>query len=275
VIDVNRAGEQIESRIAARPDVGIILGSGLGGLEDYVEQPVHIPYAEIPGFPPVSVTGHDGILTTGRIAGLTSAIMRGRYHRYEGHSAELTALPARVRARLGVRTMMVTNSAGGLWHGFRPGELMLIDDHINFMWSNPLVGRVAEGEVRFPDMSAPYDPELQRMAEEVALGERIPLRRGVYVALLGPSYETPAEVRMLRRLGGDAVGMSTVPEVLAARAAGVAVMGVSLIANAAAGMTAEKLHHDDVIRAAAVGGPALRRLLLGVISRLGEAGRND
>jgi purine-nucleoside phosphorylase len=171
--------------------------------------------------------------------------------------------------------MMVTNSAGGLWHGFRPGDLMLIDDHINFMWSNPLVGRVAEGEVRFPDMSAPYDPELQRMAEEVALGERIPLRRGVYVALLGPSYETPAEVRMLRRLGGDAVGMSTVPEVLAARAAGVAVMGVSLIANAAAGMTAGKLHHDDVIRAAAVGGPALRRLLLGVISRLGEAGRND
>jgi purine-nucleoside phosphorylase len=275
VIDVNRAGEQIESRIAARPDVGIILGSGLGGLEDDVEQPVHIPYAEIPGFPPVSVTGHDGILTTGRIAGLTCAIMRGRYHRYEGHSAELTALPTRVLARLGVRTMMVTNSAGGLWHGFRPGDLMLIDDHINFMWSNPLVGRVAEGEVRFPDMSAPYDPELQRMAEEVALGERIPLRRGVYVALLGPSYETPAEVRMLRRLGGDAVGMSTVPEVLAARAAGVAVMGVSLIANAAAGMTAEKLHHDDVIQAAAVGGPALRRLLLGVISRLGEAGRND
>jgi purine-nucleoside phosphorylase len=267
---LQRATQFVEQRLHESPAVGIILGSGLGGLEADVEQPSHIPYADIPGFPPVGVPGHAGVLTAGRIAGVPCALMRGRYHRYEGHDAATTALPARVLARLGIRTLIVTNAAGGLWHGFAAGDLMLIDDHINLMWSNPLVGRVEEREVRFPDMSAPYDRELQRMAEEVALAERIRLRRGVYVALLGPSYETPAEVRMLRQLGGDAVGMSTVPEVLVARAAGVAVLGISLIANPGAGMGAVPLDHDDVMRAAERGGPALRTLVYGVISRLAK-----
>lgn len=268
--DVDRAAAYVRDRIAEQPSLGIILGSGLGGIEEEVERPMHIAYAEIPGFPPVSVAGHDGVLTLGRIAGLPCAILRGRYHRYEGHSADTTALPARVLARLGIRTLIVTNAAGGLWHGFKPGDLMLIDDHINFMWSNPLAGRVEQGEVRFPDMSSPYDPALQAIAEEVALAERIRLRRGVYVALLGPSYETPAEVRMLQRLGGDAVGMSTVPEVLAARAANVRVLGFSLISNPAAGLSHDKLEHEDVMRIASRTGPELRRLISGVIRRLVE-----
>lgn len=267
---VERAANAVAERIGARPAIGIILGSGLGGLERDVEDAVHMPYADVPGFPPVSVAGHDGVLTAGTIRGTQCAVLRGRYHLYEGHGAATTALPVRVLARLGIRTLLVTNAAGGLRRSFRAGDLMLIDDHINLMWSNPLVGRVVDGETRFPDMSSPYDPALQRIAMDVARAQRIRLERGVYVAVLGPSYETPAEVRMLRRLGGDAVGMSTVPEVLAARAVGVAVLGLSIIANAGAGMTPDPLDHTDVMRATARSGDSVRRLVLGVLSRLAE-----
>ncbi len=269
---IDRAAGAIAERIGIRPELGIILGSGMGGLERDVQAAVHMPYTEIPGFPPIGVKGHDGVLTAGQLCGLPSAVMRGRYHHYEGHDAATIALPIRTLVRLGIRTLIVTNAAGGIHRTFRAGDLMLIDDHINLMWSNPLIGAVQQGETRFPDMSAPYDSRLQSIAEDVAREERIPLKRGVYVGLLGPSYETPAEVRMLRHLGGDAVGMSTVPEVLVARAAGAAVLGLSLIANTASGLTPDPLDHEDVMRAATQAGPVLRRLLLGVLRKLAEGG---
>ncbi|MCI0433488.1 MAG: purine-nucleoside phosphorylase [Gemmatimonadetes bacterium] len=248
--------------------VGIILGSGLGAFADEVQKPDVIPFAEIPGFPAVSVTGHAGVLLAGHVRGVACIVMQGRYHRYEGHDAATTALPARLLVRLGVATLILTNAAGAIAGRLEPGDLMLIDDHINLMGFNPLTGPVLDGETRFPDMSAPWDLELQRIAESVAAHEGIRLERGVYCAVHGPNYETPAEVRMLERLGADVVGMSTVPEVLVARAAGVKVLGISLVTNAAAGRTGAPLTHDEVIAAGAAASRTLVRLLTGVLAAL-------
>ncbi|MGH7548571.1 MAG: purine-nucleoside phosphorylase, partial [Gemmatimonadales bacterium] len=192
----------------------------------------------------------------------------GRFHLYEGHAPAVAALPVRVFAHLGVRTLIVTNAAGGLRLTFRPPVLMLIADHINLMFRNPLVGPVEAGEQRFPDMSDPYDPELRAHAREVARSEKIALQEGVYAALLGPSFETPAEIRMLARLGADAVGMSTVPEVIAARARGIRCLGVSSITNVAAGLSAAKLSHEEVLDAGRLVAGRLATLIRGVLTRL-------
>ncbi len=251
----------VQARVRMRPSVMMVLGSGLGELADEIEDAVHIPYGEIPGFAPARVEGHRGRLVAGRLEGIDCIVAQGRYHLYEGHSARSAALPVRVMAALGARTLLVTNAAGAVNRAFRAGDLMLIDDHINFLWRNPLIGPVAEGEPRFPDLSQPYSAELQDLASRAALELGFPLRRGVYCALLGPSYETPAEIRMMQRLGADAVGMSTVPEVLVALSLGVAVLGISLITNPAAGLSVGPLSHDEVVRSAALARDAFGRLV--------------
>ncbi|HEY6808663.1 MAG TPA: purine-nucleoside phosphorylase [Gemmatimonadales bacterium] len=230
------------------PVVAIVLGSGLGFFAERLEDAVRIPYAKIPGFPQPGVAGHAGELVAGTLGGVSVLAQSGRFHLYEGHDAAVAALPVRVFARLGVRTLIVTNAAGGISSALSAGSLMLISDHINLMYRNPLVGPALEGEERFPDLTAPYDPALRALAREAAKARSIPLAEGVYAALLGPSYETPAEIRMLQRIGADAVGMSTVPEVIAARARGMRCLGFSMITNLAAGLSGAALSHQDVLQ---------------------------
>jgi purine-nucleoside phosphorylase len=268
---VSAAVAAVRGRDGRVPEVALILGSGLGSLADELDDAVALPFAGIPGFPPAGVAGHAGRLVMGRLEGRTCIVLQGRFHLYEGHDAATVALPTRVMMGLGARTLIVTNAAGGISRTLRAGDLMLIDDHINLMWSNPLVGPVFDGDVRFPDMSRPYDPALQQLAAQVGLEQQVRLSRGVYAGLLGPCYETPAEVRMLERLGADAVGMSTVPEVLVARAAGAAVLGISLISNAAAGLSAVPLSHDEVVAAGAEARDRFARLVRGVLRRMHAA----
>ena len=258
----------LKARVDSKPRVMVVLGSGLGDLGDQIEHAVRIPFAEIPGFAASAVEGHKGLFVAGRLEGVEVVALQGRFHLYEGHSPATAALPIRAMAALGARTLIVSNAAGALNPAFPAGMLMIIDDHINLMWRNPLIGAVLAGEVRFPDMSRPYDPELQALAERVALEHRIPVTRGVYLAVLGPSYETPAEIRMFRKLGGDAVGMSTIPEVIAARALGVRVLGVSLITNAAAGSTGQPLSHEEVIQVGREASGRFTTLVRGVIKSL-------
>jgi purine-nucleoside phosphorylase len=247
----------LRERLTRAPSVLLVLGSGLGAIADGLLDPVRIPYSEIPGFPRSTVPGHSGALLAGIWEGVEVAAMQGRFHLYEGWPAEAVALPLRV----------ITNSSGGIRWDLAPGDLMLIADHLNFMFRNPLVGPVATGEERFPDMSNPYDSTLQEIAMSVAAEMQIPLTRGVFAAMLGPTYETPAEVEMLRRLGADAVGMSTVPEVVVARALGMRVLGISCIANAAAARGGPRLTHEDVLVAGAAAAERLALLLKAVIPR--------
>lgn len=248
------------------PRVAVVVGSGLGLLADRVQGAQRVAYADIPGFPEPGVAGHKAELVLGTLAGVPVVLQAGRFHLYEGHRPETVALPVRVFDRLGARTLIVTNAAGGVRRTFQPGALMLIADHINLMWRSPLAGPVAEGDVRFPDMSEPYDPGLRALAREAARAAGIPLEEGVYAALLGPSYETPAEIRMLERLGADAVGMSTVPEVLVARARGMRVLGFSVVTNAAAGLSAEQLSHADVLQIGARSAAQLATVIEAVLS---------
>src|SRR5205823_12904387 len=237
---VGEAAEAVRRRLGdLQPTVAIVLGSGLGSVADAVQSAIRIPQSTIPGFPQPTAPGHKGELIAGTLEGVPALVQSGRFHLYEGHPPQVAALPVRVFARLGIRTLVVTNAAGGIRPSFRPPTLMLIADHINLMFRNPLVGPVAPGDERFPDMSDPYDPTLRQLARDVARTERIPLEEGVYAGVLGPSFETPAEIRMLQRLGADAVGMSTVPEVIAARARGVRCLGFSSITNTAAGLSAQ------------------------------------
>ena len=243
-----RAAASIRERIgSATPVAGIILGSGLGGLVKRIAHPIAIPFASVPGFPTATVPGHAGTLISGTLGGRQVIALAGRFHMYEGHSAELAGFPVRVLHALGIGTLFVSNAAGGIRRTFRAGDLMLVRDHLNLMFRNPLIGAHQKGDVRFPDMSEPYDTLLgnQLRAHASALG--IPLQEGVYGGLLGPSYETPAEVRMLATLGADAVGMSTVPEVVVARAMGMRVAGISCITNLAAGISLHPLSHEDVL----------------------------
>jgi purine-nucleoside phosphorylase len=251
------AGAAARELVGFEPRVAIVLGSGLGSLADAIRDGRRVPYVRIPGFPETGVAGHKGELLAGTIAGVPVVVQNGRFHLYEGHAPHTAALPVRVFHRLGARALIVTNAAGGLRSTFRPGTLMLIADHINLAFRNPLVGPVEPGDERFPDMSDPYDPSWRTLARAVAREKHVPLEEGVYAGVLGPSYETPAEIRMLQRLGADAVGMSTVHEVIAARACGVRCLGFSMIANMAAGLSAEKLSHDDVL---AVGQRSARQL---------------
>jgi purine-nucleoside phosphorylase len=247
------------------PAVALILGSGLGALGDELDNATTIPFRDIPGFPTAAVAGHAGRLLLGELAGVTCVTLQGRFHLYEGHDAATVALPTRVMLGLGARALIVTNAAGGINPGFEPGDVMLIEDHINLTGRNPLVGPVVEGETRFPDMTAPYDPALRELAVRVAAADGLRLAQGVYAAVLGPSYETPAEIRMLATLGADAVGMSTVPEVLAARARGARVLGISLISNAAAGLSPVPLTHDEVVAAGVEARGRFSRLVRGIL----------
>ncbi len=265
---MSSTADYLRSRIPVTPRVFVILGSGLGALADEVENPVSLPFSEVPGFTASSVEGHQGRLVAGRLERTPVLFMQGRMHMYEGHSAETVAAPVRAAAELGVKTMIVSNAAGGVNRSFRVGDLMLIDDHINLMWQNPLTGQVRPGEPRFPDMSAPYDRELQALAQHIALEQGVQLKSGTYLALTGPSYETPAEIRMLERMGADAIGMSTVPEVLAARANDMRVLGFSLITNLAAGYTSQPLSHAHVIEAGAQANAVFSALVRRIIAAL-------
>ena len=230
---------------------------------------MEIPFREVPGFPAASVSGHAGVVAAGTLAGVPVLAFAGRFHMYEGHSADTAALPVRVAHALGARTLFVSNAAGGINAAYRPGDLMLIRDHINMMFRNPLIGAVRGGETRFPDMSDPYDPVLLEHLRGAAQALGIGVREGVYVGLLGPSYETLAEVKMLRVFGADAVGMSTVPEVIAARALGMRVAGVSCITNAAAGLGDAPLDHAEVLEVTARGAERFKSLVREFVRRAG------
>jgi purine-nucleoside phosphorylase len=263
------AAAAIRGRLGAfDPVAAIILGSGLGGLAKRIDDPLILPYGEIPGFPASTVVGHAGQLLAGTLEGRRVVALAGRFHMYEGHDAALAAFPARVMHALGAPVLVVSNAAGGIRRTFDPGTLMLIGDHINLTFRNPLIGPVQRGDDRFPDMSAPYDPELRALARSVAQARGITLREGVYAGLLGPSYETRAEVRMLAALGADAVGMSTVPEVLVARALRLRVLGLSCITNLASGLGGAPITHAEVIETTAAAAGQFETLVAGVVAAL-------
>lgn len=266
---IRLAADCLRQRLPAAPQVGLVLGSGLGGLADRLEQPVYIPYAEIPGFVQSTAPGHAGRFVAGLLAGRQVLCMQGRLHFYEGHSMEDIVFPVRVMKELGVRALILTNAAGGVNRDFSVGDLMVIEDHINFMGRNPLTGPNDE-EVgpRFCDMTFAYTPALRQLAQEVAAGQGVPLRTGVYLGYMGPSYETPAEIRAFRTLGADAVGMSTVPEVIAASHCGLPVLAISLITNMAAGIEKKKLSGDEVIAIADRRAQVLQDLVEGVVAKL-------
>jgi purine-nucleoside phosphorylase len=245
----HRAAEVVRRHLGPidEPVLAIVLGSGLGGLAARVENPAAIAFGEIPGFSAATVAGHAGRLIIGRLSGRPVVALAGRFHMYEGHPAEQAGFPIRVLHALGARTLFVSNAAGGINPEFTPGDLMIVSDHLNLMFRNPLVGTLVAGDLRFPDMSEPYDRTLATLLRDQAASLGITMREGVYCGLLGPTYETPAEVRMLRVLGADAVGMSTVPEVVVARAMGMRVAGVSCITNLASGVSPTPLSHAEVI----------------------------
>jgi purine-nucleoside phosphorylase len=246
------AADAIRQRIGTTtPVVGIVLGSGLGGLAARLANPVAVPFAEVPGFPSTTVIGHAGKIIGGTLAGRPVIALAGRFHMYEGHEAALAGFPVRVLHALGARTLFVSNAAGGIRRTLRAGDLMLIRDHLNLMFRNPLIGAVEMGDERFPDMSAPYDDALAGQLRDAAAVMGLALQEGVYGGLLGPTYETPAEVRMLATLGADAVGMSTVPEVVVARAIGMRVAGISCITNLASGISPHPLSHAEVLETTA------------------------
>lgn len=267
--DVSAAIEVLRDRIGAEaPAVAVVLGSGLGALADEVEDAVRIPYGDVPGFPATTVVGHLGEFVVGGLEGRRVVLQAGRFHLYEGHSPQLVVRPVRLLAELGVATLVVTNAAGGIRPTFRPPLLMMIADHVNLMWRNPLVGPVGEGEQRFPDMSNPYDADLRAKTRRVAVERGVRLEEGVYAGVLGPNYETPSEIRMLARVGADAVGMSTVPEVITAAARGMRCLGISTITNLAAGISPTKLDHDEVLAAGASAARSLADLVRGVVKAL-------
>lgn len=245
---IQQAAQFLKEKNKQQPVIGLILGSGLGVLGDEVENALKIPYNEIPNFPVSTVEGHAGNLVFGLLNGIPVAVMQGRFHYYEGYSFEKVTFPIRVMKELGIKQLIVTNAAGGVNESFSPGDLMIISDHINNMGSNPLIGpNDSRLGVRFPDMSEAYSSEIRMIAKQIAVKLNIPIQEGVYVGNTGPTYETPAEVRMLRAIGGDAVGMSTVPEVIVARHAGMKVLGISCISNMAAGILDQPLNHEEVI----------------------------
>lgn len=237
----------VRARTDIVPELALVLGSGLGALADEVEDAVVIPTGEIPHYPASTVQGHAGQLVLGTMAGTPVLVIQGRVHFYEGHSARAIGFPVRLAAALGAKGLLLTNAAGGINPDFGPGTLMLISDHLNLSFANPLAGPVGEGETRFPDMSNPYDEAWREQARAVALREKVPFKEGVYVWTSGPSYETPAEIRFFAKAGADAVGMSTVPEAIQAAALGMPVLGISTITNPAAGLDSAPLDHNDVL----------------------------
>ncbi len=260
----------IRARTAIRPRIGLVLGSGLGAFADTLDDAVRLPFDEIPHFVRSTVPGHAGVLALGQLGGVPLAVLQGRVHVYEGHSLRQVVFPVRVLGRLGVRTLVVTNAAGAVNPAYEPGDLMVVQDHVNLI-GNPLVGPNDEAlGPRFPDMSEAYDRRLREMAEAACAAVGVRSRRGVYLALGGPSYETPAEVRMARALGADAVGMSTAPEVVAARHMGLRVLALSCITNLAAGVASRPLHHDEVLAITERVRPSLLAVLARIVARVAE-----
>ena len=242
------AARLIRARGREEARVAVVLGSGLGAFADELEDAESIPFAEIPGFARPTVEGHAGRLVTGRVSGVQVAAMQGRFHFYEGYTLEEVTFPVRTLGLLGARSLVLTNAAGGLNNSYEQGALILISDHLNLMGTNPLLGKNDERfGPRFPDMTEVYDREYQEAAINEAREMGLELRRGIYAALSGPSYETPAEIRMLRLLGADAVGMSTVPEAIVARQMSMRVLGLSCITNMAAGVLDKPINHEEVI----------------------------
>lgn len=265
------AAAYIQKRAAQSPKIGLVLGSGLGVLAEQMTRAVKIPYRDIPSFPISTVPGHAGQLVLGKLGGNDVVTMQGRFHYYEGYALSEVTFPVRVMHELGVETVIVTNAAGGINESFESGDLMLIRDHINFTFRNPLIGRnQPEWGPRFPDMSEAYDRTLRKLAREVASEQGIRLQEGVYAGVTGPSYETPAEIRMLRTLGGDAVGMSTVPEVIVARHMGMRVLGISCITNMAAGVLDQPLSHEEVMETAERVRGTFMTLVTEIVGKIGE-----
>ncbi len=265
---VAEAAEFLRSRFTERPLVGLVLGSGLGAYSGSFDARVGVAYRDIPGFLAPAVEGHAGELVSGRVRGVSVACLSGRVHLYEGHPVERVVFGVRVLAELGCRAVLLTNAAGGIRQGLSAGSLLLLTDHVNLTGTSPLIGPNVPGRARFPDMSKAYDPGLLALARATATAEGMKLEEGVYAGLVGPSYETPAEIRMLRTLGADAVGMSTVLEVIALRHAGVRVGAVSVVTNLAAGLSEQPLDHAEVQAAGEAARDRLERLLSGWVERL-------
>lgn len=266
---VKEAATYVEKNIEQEPRLALILGSGLGVLADEIENEDVIPYEDIPNFPVSTVEGHAGQLVCGELEGRQVLAMQGRFHYYEGYEMQEIALPVRVMSELGCSGLFVTNAAGGVNRNYDPGNFMLISDHINLMGDNPLRGEnLDEMGPRFPDMTTAYDPTWQDQAEVIAREQSIKMRRGVYAGLGGPSYETPAEIRMLETLGADAVGMSTVPEVITAQHMNMRVLGISCITNMAAGILPQPLSHDEVVKIAEKVRPDFIRLIKSLLQEL-------
>jgi len=252
----------VRERTDAVPQLGIVLGSGLGTLADDLDDAVAIPFADLPGWPAASAPGHAGRLVFGRLEGMPVVCLQGRLHMYEGHSPRLVVEPVLLMGRLGAPRVLLTNAAGGVNASYAPGTLMIISDHINMTGQQPLIGPNDDSlGPRFPDLVDVWSPPLRALMHRAADDEGIAVEEGVYVGLTGPSYETPAEVRMLRGWGADAVGMSTVLEAVLARWAGMEVVGVSLVTNPGAGVTGEPLSHEEVLAAGEAAGPAFRALI--------------
>jgi purine-nucleoside phosphorylase len=269
---IDQAVAFVQSRSGIKPRLGVILGSGLGDVVDAVEIDTAIPYDQIPGARASTVIGHSGRMILGHTGGVPVAIMQGRVHFYEGYEMPEVMFLSRVLARLGIEKLVVTNAAGGVNTSYKSGDLMLISDHINFMGVNPLRGpNIDDLGLRFPDMSEAYPESLRNVAKEVAREIGLDLREGVYLALSGPTYETPAEIRAFRTLGADAVGMSTVPEVIAMSHMNIPVLGISCITNMAAGILKQKLTHQEVMDTTARVQKEFTALVLGCVKRLGNA----
>lgn len=272
VADIEKAAKQVQKKTKQTPRIGLILGSGLGPLAESVEGAEYIPYGDIPGWPVSGVQGHVGRLVMGKLEGQSVVVMQGRTHYYEGYDMPWIGFPVRVMQKLGIETLVITNAAGAVNPDFEPGDLMLITDHLNLIGmagQNPLRGpNLDDLGPRFPDMSKVYDRDLAALARSVAAEESLGLREGVYCCLAGPSFETPADLRFLRSVGVDAVGMSTVPEATVARHAGTHVLGISGISNKANLDGATETTHDEVLQAGQVLVPKLTKLLRGVLSKL-------
>ena len=266
---VNAAAEVVRARFASVPDVAIVLGTGLGGLAREIDVATSVEYADIPGFPLSTVESHAGRLLCGTLGGKTVVAMQGRFHRYEGYSLQQVTFPVRVLRALGAKTLIVSNACGGMREEWAPGDLMLIADHINLLGDNPLIGENDDRlGVRFPDMSEPYDEKLRSLARAVANEQGTVLREGVYVAVTGPNLETRAEYRMLRAIGADVVGMSTVPEVIVAVHGGMRVLGVSIITDQCIPETLAPAELETIIATAGRAEPRLTALVRGVLERL-------
>ena len=266
---VQQTAAALRERVPKVPDVAIVLGSGLGDFASQLGDAIAIPYADIPNWPSTAVVGHAGTLTIGTLKDRTVAALGGRVHFYEGHDMRVVTFATRVLATLGIRRLILTNAAGGINLAFKPGTLMVMDDHINLLGTNPLIGPNDERfGPRFPDMSEVYSTRLRGFADRAAHDIGLTLAHGVYVALHGPSYETPAEIRYLRKIGADAVGMSTVPEAIVARHMGMEVLGISCITNAAAGVLPQPLVHDEVMEVARRVRASFGALLEGIIGQL-------